>query len=196
MSKTYIGKFEGETEIWCDLADEQEVGYLLHDLCEITGGTWRIFHEETGKCNTVIYDADMFEVSHRDGVNYLHYIGKDVVSLPFNASSCYYMFEDYAFSDNFVFKNPDTRNITNLVGMFSGAVFPENIHINTQIAIAPSADVSDMFKGAVPENIKDLLIFDKEKYLEGYNETLPEASVKECFTKEDCDSLLERLGVN
>lgn len=37
--------------------------------------------------------------------------------------------------------------------------------------------------------------FDKCEYLKDHIDTLPHASVEECVTKEDCDKLLERLGL-
>ena len=38
--------------------------------------------------------------------------------------------------------------------------------------------------------------FDKNAYLKDYLSILPEASVKECKTKEDCDALLEQEGLS
>lgn len=38
--------------------------------------------------------------------------------------------------------------------------------------------------------------FDKNAYLKDYLSILPEASVKECKTKEDCDALLEQVGLS
>ena len=39
------------------------------------------------------------------------------------------------------------------------------------------------------------LPFDKNEYLKDYLELLPEASVKQCRTRRECDKLLERLGI-
>lgn len=45
------------------------------------------------------------------------------------------------------------------------------------------------------DDISDILSFSVNAYLSDYMHILPKASVEECKTKEDCDSLLERLGL-
>lgn len=45
------------------------------------------------------------------------------------------------------------------------------------------------------DDISDILSFSVNAYLSDYMYILPKASVEECKTKEDCDSLLERLGL-
>ena len=95
---------------------------LSHSIGQIdaalSGTGLAAFKEETGKRKIVIYDTNLWKVEHY-GVAYLHYkLDKNTPNLlmPYNASSCYRMFNTYRgelldLHDFDMFKIIDARNM-------------------------------------------------------------------------------------
>ena len=184
MSSTYLGKVN-DVDINCDLENEEDVRRTLETLKVLTGEEWASFQEKHGRKNLVFYRSSMF----REVNGNLHFIGIDSVELPLNCSSCNSMFAYCRLPEAFTLgPNFDISNVTDTESMFLDTILPYG---KTCRNFPSMSSIVHWLKSLSELDCE----FDCNKYIKDHLETLLSANIAACKTKEDCDKLLERLGL-
>lgn len=133
-----IGCVDG-FNICCDTTLCDSIEDTRKYLEKITGEAWGILVESFD--NKVLFRKSMYDCDR----GYLHFKGGAIAEMPLNCSSCYGMFSNTEFPENFEFRGFEAGYITDTRGMFRDCVFPDNfvLDINTKCVI----DMSEMFSG-------------------------------------------------
>ena len=104
-----------------DFNDENSTKKFLNFLCKTRGVTYRIFKEQTGKQNTVVYRTDQFSIAGEED-SYLHllYTGdSSTPEQPLGCSTLSYMFVWRSDLVSLDLSHWDTSNIVELEGTFN-----------------------------------------------------------------------------
>lgn len=103
------------------IVSKEEMQRVKEEVNKNSKYTYDWFKEESGNHNWVLYNTDMYEISNDDGDRYLHYIELSglLPTVPINATSCKYMFDNCCNMEELDLKHFNTENIITMKGMFS-----------------------------------------------------------------------------
>lgn len=103
------------------IVSKEEMQRVKEEVNKNSKYTYDWFKEESGNHNWVLYNTDMYEISNDGGDRYLHYIELSglLPTVPINATSCKYMFDNCCNMEELDLKHFNTENIITMKGMFS-----------------------------------------------------------------------------
>lgn len=103
------------------IVSKEEMQRVKEEVNKNSKYTYDWFKEESGNHNWVLYNTDMYEISNYEGNRYLHYIELSglLPTVPINATSCKYMFDNCCNMEELDLKHFNTENIITMKGMFS-----------------------------------------------------------------------------
>ena len=106
---------------------EEDRNSFAEDFNKENGKKFAWFKERAGLQHYVFYDTEMFH----DGIRDLRYRNENGLTpyMPFNATSCRYMFGGYKLADNIDFSRFSTENIVTMDKMFFLCELPRELDL-------------------------------------------------------------------
>lgn len=145
------------------IVSKEEMQRVKEEVNKNSKYTYDWFKEESGNHNWVLYNTDMYEISNDGGDRYLHYIELSglLPTVPINATSCKYMFDNCCNMEELDLKHFNTENIITMKGMFSECSKISKLDLSC-FNTAKVANMLDMFSKCYNLEELDLNSFNTE----------------------------------